>query len=157
MKKLLTFLLTIMLTFSIANSADVYTGLEIGSVLTDGGSGHMAISPFFEGNIKSADSYINKFRVGYIQHRNADPEVQALTVWNINQIVLTEKWSPYVAIGFGGQNEVNPGDDILRGGGMLEFGCKLFDKVPFGLGGKLLPVNDRGDQVFIYGMLNISL
>ena len=154
MKKLL--LVLVLIPFTISFGADADPVFEIGAVLTDGGTTEAARSVSLEMNVKRSGDYVNKIRTGYFQWL-FDSEIAGLQAWNINQITLLDNWKPYIAGGFGGNNEVLEGDDALRGGFMLEIGCDLFNKVPFGIGGKIYPVEDKGDQVFLYGMLSFNL
>ena len=142
---------------SVGFCADADPVIEVGAVLTDGGQGHMARALSGEFNLKKSGDFVNKIRTGYFQWLDDSPEVAGIQVWDINQITLFDAWSPYIAGGFGGNNEILQGDDALRGGFMVEIGCELFDKVPFGVGGKLFPVKDKGDQIFIYGMLSFNI
>jgi len=157
MKYLLTLLL-LLVPISVTFGADANPTFEVGSMTIDGGSSHLAYFTGFEMNLKKTKGFVNKIRTGYYQIRNEWPEKQGYFAWNLSQVTLKESWWDfYASSGFGVLNEVNNGDDYQKGGTMLEFGCKAFDKLPIGIGAKLFPVDDRGDKVFLYGMISFSL
>ncbi len=166
MKYLLTLLLLV-IPLSVSFSADVDPVVEVGSILIKGGSGHMARTVSGQINIKRSGDYVNVVRTGYFQWLKNSPEVSGVHIWNIHQLYLIDSkkngWQGYMSLGLGGNNVILDGDDDIRGGVMVEVGCSLFGKVPFGIGGKVFPINykgneeDNSDRVFIYGMLSIPI
>jgi len=158
MKKLLI-LFTLLFAMSTAFGADANPTFEVGSMTIDGGQGHLAYMTGFEMNVKATETgFRNYVRSGIYQIRNNSPEAQGAFVWDITEQVLkTNWWNLYGAFGFGLLNQVNNGDDTQNGGTMLEFGCELFNKMPFGVGAKLFPVDGKGDKVFVYGKLSFKL
>ena len=139
-------------------SADANPCFEVGSMTTDGGASHLAYFTGFEMNLKATKGFTNKIRTGYYQVHNEWPEKQGYYAWNISQVTLKpEWWNLYSSFGFGVLSEVEDGDDKQQGGTMIEFGCVAFNKLPIGFGAKLFPVDDRGDKVFLYGMISFKL
>jgi len=139
-------------------AADANPCFEIGSMTTDGGASHLMYMSGFEMTVKSTRTgFANVIRSGVYQVRG-DEEIQGFYAWNISQQILKKNWwNLYAGFGFGVMNQVVDGDDKQQGGTMVEFGCVLFNKMPFGVGAKLFPVDDKGDKAFLYGRLTFSL
>lgn len=158
MKYLLTLLL-LLVPLSVTFGADADPVFEVGALTVDGGASHLAYMSGFEMNVKATKTgFTNKIRSGIYQVRTGGEEIQGFYAWNISQQVLKKEWwNLYASFGFGVLNEVKDGDDKQSGGTMIEFGCKAFDKLPIGFGAKLFPVDDKGDKVFLYGMISFSL
>ena len=159
MKTILATLTLVLILCVSGFTADATPVFEYGLMSTDGGSTHPAYFIGTEIPLKTTQAgFCQKTRLGYYQFRGESPENQGFYAWSITQQRLSESiWNLYIAAGTGFLNQVEDGDDTQKLGIMLETGCELFNRVPFGLGAKLFPEDGRGDKVFGYVSLSFNL
>ena len=164
MKYLLTLIVVCLMFVASANAVDIKSIFGVGTELVDGGQGHLKFFAASEAAIKSdtASGFVNKLRGTYSFLKNGDnPEqVQRLELWDITQKrVSRELWDWYFAVGFMVLESVVEDEAALNEGRPWKFetGFYAFRKVDVGIGVDFIPVDGRGDKVFIYGLLNFKL
>ncbi len=159
MKKILLVIsLVLMLSFSV-NAAEFNGLTQFGSYMTDGGSSRLGIAVGGDLIIKSLKGFVVKERITQLSVRGEYPETQGQFALTILQLTLAESWwGLYVAQKTGVFNKIVQGDDVISGVLGLELGCTLFNKpLDLCVGADVIPVKDKGDNIFVYAGLNFKL
>ncbi len=141
------------------NAAEFNGLTQVGSFMTDGGSSKLGIVVGGDIIIKSLKGFVIKERITQLSVRGVSPGIQGQFVLNVLQLTLAESWwNLYIAQKTGVFNKTLQGDDEISGVLGLELGCTLFNKpLDFCIGADLIPVKDKGDNIFVYAGLNFKL
>ena len=151
--------LVMFMLFSIPTMAtDVYSLVQLGTVLTNGGQGHLGYFVGGEMPLKETKGFQICSRVGYFSVNNAQPEVQGGAVFMVvKQTIATSLRDLIIGIKTGTFIGTEEGDDDYRTAFGVEFALNAIGNVNVGIGADFIPMNDDGDQIFIYGMLHLDM
>ncbi len=142
-----------------ASAAEFRSAYQVGSFMTEGSTSRTA--HFLGGDIilKTMGEFTLKQRVGMFTVRGQYPEIQGEMTATIMQLMLSQSlWELYIAQKTGLFNQTLQGDDKVHALIGLEVGCSPFYKpLELSVGADLMPVDDRGDRVFLYAGLNLKI
>lgn len=156
MKKCLTLIIVLMLA-SVSYGAEFETTYQMGVLMTNGGSSHMAYFVGGEVPIKTdtTSGFTAKTRFGYFSFQQDTPEIQGGFFYSMLQQQVLKTW--YLATKTGFLNQIYNGDDVMKLAVGFETGINVLGKIDVGIGVDMIPTEGKGDKTFIYGMLNFNL